>query len=471
MRTCEAGPDRDLVALGERGADERTRAQLAAAVARISASLGPLACRRPLITCTDRFHLLATLLACWSNGLVPILPQNDRIETCRALLSGGLADGWLHEGGMATGVNVAELGAMADAGSTEHSPRCAGDFDRCLADRGASNILTLYTSGSTGQPVPVQKTAGQLFGEAAVLIETFGIRPKGHVIATAPGQHIYGLLFGILVPYMAGSAFVRSAPLDPERVAALVRRHEIELLCAVPAHLSVFGDLSAGAMPSLTRVFSSGAPLPAATASDLKVRFGVVVTEVLGSSESGGIAWRDVGNDRAGDEAPDWRPLPGVAVQATDEGTLLLDSPFLHPSWPRPWRAADRIALRPGGGFRFLGRSDGVLKIAGRRVSLADVEARLRAIDGVADAAILALPQSGPRQHELCAAVVAPGLTTSDLRRGLSRWFDPVAIPRQIQLVDRLPREQNGKLSRASLVALFVVPAQSTDVTAREELS
>jgi acyl-coenzyme A synthetase/AMP-(fatty) acid ligase len=108
-----------------------------------------------------------------------------------------------------------------------------------------------------------------------------------------------------------------------------------------------------------------------------------------------------------------------------------------------------------GGRFRHLGRADAILKVGGTRVSLAEIEARLRALDGVTDAAVVALPQDGPREHEICAAVVAPRLSAPDVRTALLRWFDPIALPRRITLVDELPREQSGKLQRARLLGIF----------------
>jgi len=119
--------------------------------------------------------------------------------------------------------------------------------------------------------------------------------------------------------------------------------------------------------------------------------------------------------------------------------------------------------MTAGARFRHLGRADAIVKIAGERVSLPEVEQRLLALDGVRDAAVLALDDAGPRQHEICAAVVAPGLSVADLRQALAGWFDPVAIPRRFALVDRLPREETGKLPRSRLEALFASERQDRE--------
>jgi acyl-coenzyme A synthetase/AMP-(fatty) acid ligase len=272
------------------------------------------------------------------------------------------------------------------------------------------------------------------------------------VLSTAPAHHLYGLLFSLLVPAVSGGSFVRQTPLHAETIAALARALQASVLVSVPPHLHGLQALAPGSLPAL-KIFCSGGRLPAGVAAALRQRFGVPLTEILGSTETGGIAWR------TGDADEAWTPLPGVQVSAGAEGLLLVDSPFLDPATPRPFAAADRIAPRPDGRFLHLGRADAVVKVAGERVSLAEIEQRLLAVPGVLDAAVVALEDEGPRQHELGAAVVAPGLTATDLRRALRQHLEPVAIPRRFALLPNLPREATGKLPRQTLLALFRSPS------------
>jgi len=160
-------------------------------------------------------------------------------------------------------------------------------------------------------------------------------------------------------------------------------------------------------------------------------------------------------------EAPAWQTLPGVSVEADGSGRLLLRSPFLPPDAAVPFVCADQIERGEDGRFRLLGRRDGVLKIGGKRVALAEVEQRLLAQPGLADAAVAAVAAPGPRGQEIVAAVVArdanldPAEVVARVRHGLLQWFDPVVVPRRIKVVERLPREASGKLTRAALLALF----------------
>jgi AMP-binding enzyme C-terminal domain/FabA-like domain len=153
-----------------------------------------------------------------------------------------------------------------------------------------------------------------------------------------------------------------------------------------------------------------------------------------------------------------------VVVEADASGRLLLRSPFLPPEAAVPFACEDVIETLADGRFVLLGRRDGVLKIGGKRVALAEVEQRLLAQPWLADAAVAASAAPGPRGQEIVAAVVARevGVDAAELvarvRHGLLQWFDPVVVPRKLKVVPRLPREANGKLMRSRLLALFERP-------------
>jgi acyl-CoA synthetase (AMP-forming)/AMP-acid ligase II len=179
-------------------------------------------------------------------------------------------------------------------------------------------LVCVYTSGSTGSHVACPKTAAQLLGEAALLVRLWDLGPGTRVLATVPPHHLYGLLFGVLVPFMGGGSFVRTTPLHAETIAAQARARQANVLVSVPAHLHAVATLLPGGLVAVARIFSSGAPLDAATASAVTALAGIPVTEVLGSSETGGIAWRESGGDGT------WAPFPDVHVAADEDGTMLL---------------------------------------------------------------------------------------------------------------------------------------------------
>ncbi|HEY8427301.1 MAG TPA: AMP-binding protein [Sandaracinaceae bacterium] len=422
-----------------------TAAELAAHVAGF-ASLLPEAREgdEVVVICRDRYRFAVALLACWRRGFSVALPPNPQPETMRAMRERPGVRTVVHDADGEPGIDVRDPGVVAAArgelGRVSFEP-FELDADRLIA--------TVYTSGSTGQHVACAKTAGQLLGEAQVLVSTFRLAGAPRVLAMVPPYHIYGLLFGVLVPLASGGSLYRHTPLHAPEVAAVLASG-VDVLVTVPAHLRAL-TLAPEEQPRVPRVFSSGAPLSPEVARAAKARFGWTITEVFGSSETGGIGWRDTGG------VGPWTPLPGVEVSAAEDETIRVRSPFVSPRLDGPYAGADRVRVERDGRFSHLGRADGVLKIGGVRVSLAEVERRLLSVEGVRDAAVLAVQVGGARGHEVWAAVVAPGLGAGDVRARLREWLAPVAIPRRIKMVDALPREPSGKLPRAALEALFPV--------------
>ena len=414
------GPD------GERTLDDLLRAA--------SAYAAGLDGRVPLLLVDDRYRFAAALLAAWSRGLTVDLPPNAQPATLEELAEGRqvLTD---RDGFDARLTGALDLRTL-EKGSPDPLPWKAPDPD--------TPVVTIFTSGTTGGPQRFVKSAGQLLGEASVLAAQFGVGPRARLVATVPAHHIYGLLFAVLVPLAGGAAFLRDTPLLAEDVARAVVRYEADFLVSVPAHLRTL--LGVSPMPRDLRVLSSSAQLPPELGHELVERHGFPVTEVLGSTETGGIAWRDADGDGL------WRPLPGVSVIADPEGRMLVDSAFLPIDAPRPFPAEDRVELE-GPGFRHLGRLDDVVKVGGKRVSLSAVAEALLAEPGVEDVALTAREVDGVRGSELVGLVVAPSRSGQALRDALAQRFDPVVVPRILRHVDALPRDERGKVPREVVVA------------------
>jgi 4-coumarate--CoA ligase (photoactive yellow protein activation family) len=422
----------DPVAVGPGGT--LAASDLVADAGRVAAELSDREPGGVALLCSDRYLFTAALLGAWQAGRVVLLPQNGQPGTLRALCQDSEVRLLLHDrDGSDAGTHVGALLSRAT------SPAPWKEIDL------ARHLVTLMTSGSTGGNQRCAKTGVQLLGEATVLARVFGVKPGARILASAPPHHIYGLLFGVLLPLRAAGAIIRDTPLHVESVAASLRRHRATHLVSVPAHLATLAE--ADDLPALECVFSSGAPLPAATSEALRLRSGWRVVEVYGSTETGGIAWR------SGSEP--WRPLPGVSVSAAEDGRILVSSPFLPPG-SGPYLGADLIAPAAGGGFHLLGRRDGVAKIAGKRVSLREIEEFLLGVPGVRDSAAMVRPSSGTRGEEIWVAVAADGVTLAQLRTSLSTRLDPVALPRRIRILQALPREETGKLVHERLLELFL---------------
>ena len=407
-------------------------------LARLISVLTPTAETAVLVVASDRYHMLLACLAAWVCGNSVSLPPNHQpgtLEDVRAKSGAGL---------VLSDAEVARI--LTPEPSRADEPRELPELAPIPADR---HVLTVFTSGTTGDHQACTKTAGQLLGEALTLGRALAFDSSRTVAATVPGHHLYGLLFSVLVPYFSGAVFVRDAAFQPAEICSTCERWGVTDLVTVPAHLGALVEAGWAAPFQLARAFSSGAVLDVELASEFHRISGAQVVDVLGSTESGGIAWR------VSEPGAAYVPLPGVEVATTEDSRLLLRSPFLPPG--TGWEAmSDRIRL-VAGGFEHLGRTDGVVKLGGKRVAVQELEARTRQLDGITDAAVLVKPSTGLRKTELWLAVASEQgrWTRASLREALGRYFDPVVLPRRYRVVPRLPRNALGKLQKAELESLF----------------
>jgi acyl-coenzyme A synthetase/AMP-(fatty) acid ligase len=316
--------------------------------------------------------------------------------------------------------------------------------------------VVIFTSGSTGEPVAVEKVRSDLEQELQSLEAAFGsgLGPA-RILSTVSHQHIYGLLFRCLWPLCAGRVFSDRMIRFPEELEAETAQGGELALVASPAFLKRLPEaLKAG---TLAGVFSSGGPLSWDAAQASTRLLGVTPTEVYGSSETGGIAWR-----RSTRPDQRWTVFPGVQLAAGEgQSLVLLRSP--HSAAAASWPLADRGEI-DAGGFRLLGRSDRIVKLEEKRVSLTAMEALLAAHPAVAEARVVAF--SGER--ETLGAVLRlaqgpiPGRGTAErnaligtLRSHLLAGFERAVLPRRWRLVEALPLNDAGKTTEAALKALF----------------
>lgn len=427
------------------GLDEtKTAGDLALDAARVASRLPVLPPDKQvlLVFRQDRYAFAVALLACWSRGFTVCLPPNQRGATVAELLETGTSrvGVLLHDTGAAGHLAVPEVLAARE------------DVSPLRGFEPPSPAVRVMTSGTMGRSVAWDKTAQQLFDEVHVLATTFGVQPGQAYAVTVPPSHLYGLLFGVLLPLSTGGSFTRNTPLLPGEIAATVEQTQASVLVTVPAHLRATRSLSAGSLAPLRTIFSSAGPLPVETARVFTEQHQRPVTEIFGSTETGGIAWRNRLEDAA------WQPLESVEIRVTNEQLLVVASPFTnrddHQSHSATFTTSDRVNLLPNGRFEHLGRQDGVVKIAGQRISVPAMEECLLQLPEVEDVAVLALHDE-VRGHRLLAAVCAPPHLEDSCRTLLASQFELSTLPRRFLFLDRLPREANGKLMRSRLLRLF----------------
>jgi len=417
------------------GVVDRTRflADVAAWHATFAAVAGP----RVALYFDDTYAFACALYGAWHAGKHVSLPGDTQPATLQRVLRGVDACAGDLPGALRpqTGAPVAPLAAL--------DPRRTG--------------LVVHTSGSSGEPVEIAKSLAQLDAEMDTLQAAFGARlADAEVFATVSHQHIYGLLFHALWPLAAGRVLVAQRLQYPEEMAA--RLGGVSVLVTSPAHLKRLPDTLdwSAARAGLRAVFSSGGPLPPEAAATALELLGHSPTEVYGSSETGGIAWR-----RRAEHGDRWTPLPGIAWRAGDEGQLAVRSRHLpDDDW---FETADRVAA-DGGGFVLRGRADRIVKIEEKRVSLTAMEQALLAGGDLAEARVIELPgDTGPRLAVVGVPTpagrerLAEGkrVLNERLRAQLLQVVERVVLPRRFRYLDRLPANAQGKTPLATLQALF----------------
>ncbi|WP_312246939.1 acyl-CoA synthetase family protein [Stutzerimonas nitrititolerans] len=388
----------------------------------------------------DAGELAIALLGAWRAGVTVLLPADLQPATRQRLAD--QADLWLTD--QAGDSALAEL-------LGEALPAAPLDLDQCR--------LLLCTSGSSGEPKLIEKRLRQLANEVEVLEAQWGAElGQACIIGSVAAQHIYGLLFRVLWPLCAGRPLLRKALPFPEDIQLASREQADFCLVASPALLKRMGDnLDWPALSRVRRVFSSGGPLPAEAAQQLQQRLDQAPTEIYGSSETGGIAWRQGGSL--------WQPFAGVELSQDEQGALRIASPCLPPGHVE--QTADAARIQADGRFELLGRLDRIVKLEEKRISLPMLESALSEHPFVSEARLSVIEDN----RAFLAALVAlsdAGLhalrnqgrraLTQALRKHLAQYCETLALPRRWRLVRQMPCNAQGKLPQAQLEALLRAP-------------
>lgn len=312
--------------------------------------------------------------------------------------------------------------------------------------------LIIFTSGSTGDAKPIIKQLAQLQCECSTLENYWGKQlADSEVLSTVSHQHIYGLLFRVLWPLFAGRCFHSACYLNPE---SLIDNAQDNAACwiASPAQLKRLAvDSPWQGISKLTAIFSSGGALPAAAAQQIFQHSNQAVIEIYGSSETGGIAWRQ--------QSAAWTLFNGMSLIKTAD-QWQLTSPYL----PESVMLDDQLSLQANGQFMLHGRLDRIVKIEEKRLSLTELEHCLLATPWLSEAftllisthrdliaAAVVLTDAGQQQ----LATVGRNHFIQQLRATLHQRFEAVLLPKKWLFFNSLPLTTQGKIDQPLLMQLF----------------
>ena len=392
-----------------------------------------------LNVCADRYRFCVGLAAALLRGQVTLLPPNQAAGTLERLFSS-----------YSGCYRLSDTSAPSDApaGFPTIAFPDLGEFDGAAiavpAIPASQPATLMFTSGSTGEPLPHPKSWGTLVASAVAEGDRLGLTGSGTVVlATVPPQHMYGLESTVLMPLQCGLVLHAARPFYPvdvcETLAALPRPRA---LVTTPVHLRTLTE-TAGPLPAADLVVCATAPLSVALAREAELRFAAPLHEIYGCTEAGQVATRRT------TESVEWQLLPGIRIRHDEQGPSVQGAHIEHDT-----RLSDMIEQRGAERFLLHGRNADLVNIAGKRTSLAHLNHQLTTIEGVRDGVFIVPDDGGDAVARLVAFVVAPGIEREAIVAALRSRIDPAFMPRPLTFVDELPRNATGKLPRAALRAL-----------------
>ncbi|HEY2834668.1 MAG TPA: benzoate-CoA ligase family protein [Sporichthyaceae bacterium] len=490
-RQVEAGHGDRPAVTGPSGT--RTYAQLAAEVHAAAAGLRALGLRpeeRVVLFCADRSELLAIYLAALRIGVVPVPVSTMYRDTelaellhdarARAVFTSpefsDTARAACASAGVATLIRTDDtpVGADTEISWSQLLADGVGSSDAVFDTWPDSPGFWLYTSGTTGVPkAAMHRHESIRYVAEHYGAQVLGIRPDDRCFSVAKLFFAYGLGNSALFPLSVGAtAILDPVRPTPDSVADVLRKHSPTLFFGVPTFYAALlaADLPAETFASVRLCASAGEPLPAELYQRFTSKFGVDIIDGIGSTEALHIFLSNApGQVRAGTTG---RPVPGYDLRLVDDedqpvavgtpGNLQLRGGSLTTGyWCRTqttraaflgeWmRTGDTYVIDDEGFYTCLGRSNDMIKAGGIWVSPGEVEACLLAQPGVAQAAVVAVPDADGLDKPVACVVAAQGavLDPEALIGACRASLASFKRPRHVLVVDELPLTATGKIRR-----------------------
>ena len=317
--------------------------------------------------------------------------------------------------------------------------------------------IVMYTSGSTGKPKEVSQRLTEFENDNKFIISKWGDELiKRNLCSTVSQQHIYGLLYSVLLPFTAGIPFRRNRIEFPEELEKLIDTEYT--IITVPAFLKRAVEIENNKSLNLKSpwIFTSGGVLDLQTAEKTNNIFGFWPLEVYGSTETSGIAWRQSKNGL------EWTPFDNAEISKNSDDCLIIRSPYIKDE--NGFETADIVEILEDGRFILKGRIDSIVKIEEKRISLIEVENCILESGFASDVCVISIEDK--RQY-LAAAIVFNENGKKEFNSAekqkinkfwkdyLSKYFEGVVVPRKWRYFDNLPLDAQGKKKKDEIKELF----------------
>lgn len=395
----------------------------------------------------NRLDFIIGFLAALIAKQTTILPANNKLETMAGLLAAKPGATLLVSKLFAWDMPQCVIPALG-----EHLAAPLEEF--CLD--GQFHAVTVYTSGSTGAPKANVKTWQALVQTAQKLfvrlLGSGAMHAGSYLLGTVPSQHMYGLEMLVMLPlFNPVTGLVEQGLLPDSLLKAAQSAPAPVVLISSPIHINALAK-SAPMAPYFASIISATAPLEHELAWQIEEEQKVGIWEIYGCTEAGSMATRRT------IEGNCWQFLPGI-VPAQSAAGCSLEIDHLRGNIALP----DQISLNPDGSFALGARGSDVIKIGGKRGSIAQITAYLTEHPLVSDAYVFISATKNTRLY----ALVSGAASSDELKRFLALKIDDVMVPRLIRHVAQLPRNANGKIIHQDVLALWSQLSAAAEVNPR----
>lgn len=391
----------------------------------------------------DSFNFVAGLLALFYSGKQPLLlnPSHQEMHQYYTAL---LTDNELNSSQFID-KKIININQLPLANFCNEKQQLTYDFKQ--------QTLTLFTSGSTGLPKPIEKSVYQLQHEIEILNKDWGKTTYDLVIASVSHEHMYGLTFKIMLSLCCKIPFVCEPVLYQEHLATFKNKRIIyittpSIIKTLDNHLPVI---------NCDKVISSAGKLSYQESQFCFENLGVLPNEIYGSSETGIIATRQ----QTQPNTP-WTLFSSMRIEYDQSlQQAILYTPLLD----QPEVLNDKIKIVSNQHFHLSGRKDKIIKISENRVSLTHIENKINQLNEVEQVIIIPLEQNN---RTILGAVIqlTPSYKkllqtynhlklTQYFRLLLKDTLSLIEMPKRWRFVEFLPKNSQGKSSYIELKALF----------------
>jgi len=332
--------------------------------------------------------------------------------------------------------------------------------------------LILYTSGTTGAPKGAVITDRNIAANLDMLADAWAWTERDVVVHSLPLFHVHGLVLGLFGSLRRGGALRWVPKFTPDALAAAVAEHAPALLFAVPTMYHRLCETGAASgLRSARLIVSGSAPLPAREFARLEQLTGKKVIERYGLTET----LINCSSRADGERRPGFvgAPLRGVELRLVDDarepisegiGEIAVRGPHVFAGYLNRddatravldaggWFYTGDVAEQIDGQIRIVGRrSTDIIKCGGFKVGAGEVEAALLEHPAVSEAAVIGAPDPDLGEKIIAFVVTRSAIDPAEIESHVARLLSPHKRPREVRIVDALPRNAMGKVQKSAL--------------------